>query len=100
MSDVAGADEHRRRLRFRRRDDYAVELFREADARLDDQARLDRILLELGRFYNPYIDAPIVDLGTRRRILEAVERGDRDLARRLIGERLELYVRRDDAEEG
>src|SRR5438093_7892810 len=47
----------RRGLKFRRRDDYAVELFREAQANLGDLRRVDRILLELGRFYNPYINA-------------------------------------------
>src|SRR5262245_13385985 len=51
---------HRRGLKFRKRDDHAVELFREALGKLEDVRRVDRILLELGRFYNPYIDEPIV----------------------------------------
>src|SRR5438034_113228 len=71
-SEPDDADErrHRKGLKFRRRDDYAVELFREAQANLEDLQRVNRILLELGRFYNPYINAPIVDLATRRRIIE------------------------------
>ena len=70
-ADGEGGEEARQRrgLKFRRRDDYAVELFREALANLGDLRRVDRILLELGRFYNPYINAPIVDLATRRRVL-------------------------------
>jgi hypothetical protein len=96
VSDDPEQAQHRRRLKFRRRDDYAVELFREAEARLDDIARVDRILLELGRFYNPYVDAPIVDLQTRRRVLEALQEGDRDLARTLLGERLRLYAHLDE----
>ncbi len=65
---------HRRGLKFRKREDHAVELFQEAQANLADRPRVARILLELGRFYNPYIDAPIVDLATRRRIIEHLER--------------------------
>jgi len=82
---------HRRGLKFRRRDDYAVELFREALANLEDLRRVDRILLELGRFYNPYINAPIVDLTTRRRVLELLERSQVDEARQILDERLTLY---------
>lgn len=91
--EPADADERDRRgLRFRKREDHAVELFREAAAHLEDVARVDRILLELGRFYNPVIDAPIVDLGTRRRIVEHLARGEAAEARRLLDERLALYV--------
>jgi len=42
---------HRRGLKFRKREDHAVELFHEAQGNLGDVARVDRILLELGRFY-------------------------------------------------
>lgn len=95
-----GADEHdahRRRLKFRQRDDHAVELFREARARLDDTERVSRILLELGRFYNPYVDAPIVDVGTRREILLALEAGDRAAALALLDARLTAYTGTDPA---
>ena len=91
----APEEAHRRGLRFRKRDDYAVELFREAQGALGDLARVDRILLELGRFYNPTLDAPIVDLATRRRIMEALQRDDAGEARRLLDERLHLYARID-----
>jgi hypothetical protein len=84
---------HRRRLKFRQRDDHAVELFEEARIRLDDPDRVNRILLELGKFYNPYTDAPIVDLATGRRILEALEAGDRATASALLEARLTAYTR-------
>jgi hypothetical protein len=93
--DEAG---HRRRLKFRQRDDHAVELFKEACEHLDDAARVDRILIWLGRFYNPYVNAPIVDPDTRRRVREALERGDADEARRLLDGRLQLYARFDDVD--
>jgi hypothetical protein len=90
---------HRRRLKFRQRDDYAVELFNEARAHLDDIARVDRILIMLGRFYNPYVNAPIVDVDARRRIMEALERGDLDEARDALETRLKLYARIEEADE-
>jgi len=90
-SEHSDEGRHRRGLKFRRRDDYAVELFREALANLEDVRRVDRILLELGRFYNPYINAPIVDLATRRRVLELLERSQTDEARHILDERLTLY---------
>ena len=92
--------QHRRGLKFRKREDYAIELFRQAQASLDDVALVDRLLLQLGRFYNPYVNAPIVDLETRKRIVALLERGDEEGARRLLDERLKLYARTDDAEEG
>ena len=90
---------HRRGLKFRKREDYAVELFREAQANLGDRARVARILVELGRFYNPYINAPIVDLATQRRIVEHLERAEAADAGRLLEERLALYARFDQADE-
>ena len=89
---------YRQGLKFRQRDDYAVELFKEALAHLDDGDRVGRLLLNLGRFYNPYIDQPIVDSATRRLVLEALEAGDAERARILIEERLRLYARFDDIE--
>ena len=89
---------YRRGLKFRRRDDYAVELFREALEHLDDRDRVSRILQSLGRFYNPYVDQSIVDLATRRQVLEALESGETETARRLLDERLRLYARSDEAE--
>ena len=68
---------HRRGLKFRKREDYAIELFRQAQASLGDVAQVDRLLLQLGRFYNPYVNAPIVDLETRKRIVALLERGTR-----------------------
>ena len=86
--DSSETQRHRRGLRFRKRDDYAVELFKEAQANLQDVARVDRILLELGRFYNPLLDGPIVDLATRRRIVELLQSSRAEEARRLLDERL------------
>ena len=97
MADEApreDAEERQRRgLKFRGHDDHAIELFREAQAHLTDIARVNRILLELGRFYNPMVDGPIVDLPTRRRIVELLESQRTEEAQRLLDERLALYAR-------
>jgi hypothetical protein len=83
----------RRGLRSRRRDDFALNLFREVETSLADPRKVDRLLLELGRCYNPLTNAPIVDLPTRRRIVELLRAGDQDQAGRLLNERLALYAR-------
>jgi hypothetical protein len=90
--ESAETQKHRRGLRFRRREDYALELFKEALGDLTDVARVDRILVELGRFYNPLLDAPIVDVATRARVMESLGRGRWDEARRLLEERMSGYA--------
>lgn len=75
-----------------RHDDYALDLFGEAEANLADARRVGEILGRLGRFYNPLIDAPIVDLATRRQIVELLEACRPDEARALLRERLRLYL--------
>lgn len=87
----------RRGLKFRKRDDYAVELLQEALSKLTDVPRVSRILLELGRFYNPYTNGPIVDLATRRRIVELLEVGDTVAAAGLLNEGLDRYASADPA---
>ena len=74
-----------------KREDYAVDLFRAALAALDDAPRVDRILIELSRLYNPLVDGPIVDPRTRGAVLEALQAADHARARRLLEERLDLY---------
>ena len=68
-----------------------MDRFAEAEANLGDPERVSRILLELSRYYNPLIHGSIVDLDSRRRILEALEAGNPDEARRLLSERRALY---------
>ena len=98
--DGSEARRHRRGLKFRKRDDYAVELFREAQAVLEDVARVDRILLQLGRFYKPFVNEPVVDLATRQKIGRLLEASRGEEARSLLDERLSLYARFDESEPG
>lgn len=91
--DTPQARAYRRGFRDKgdKREDYAVDLFRAALDALDDLPRVDGILIELGRLYNPLVDGPIVDLRTRGAVLEALAAGHAGVARRLLEERLDLY---------
>ncbi|MBI2162085.1 MAG: hypothetical protein HYU25_17200 [Candidatus Rokubacteria bacterium] len=96
MSDEPSIDAKyeslRRGLRSRRRDDHALDLFRQAESNLADVRRVDRILLELGRCYNPLTNRPIVDLATRRSIVERLEAGQIAEARHLLDECVARYA--------
>jgi hypothetical protein len=91
--DTPQARAYRRGFRDKgdKREDYAVDLFRAALAALDDVPRVNQILIELTRLYNPLVDGPIVDAATRGAILEALGVSDREGARRLLEQRLDLY---------
>jgi len=75
-----------------KRDDYALDLFREAMAYLDDLPRVNNLLRELGKLYNPIVNAPIVDLPTRQRIMVLLGQGSRAEAEHLLDERRRLYA--------
>ena len=96
MSDESPLDAKykalRRGLRSRRRDDHALDLFLRIEANFSDVRSVDRMLLELGRCYNPLTDGPIVSLATRRAIVEFLDAGRPDEARRLLHECLTRYA--------
>ncbi len=96
MADFARGDlpdePGRRRFKGDRRDDYAMDLFREALGNLADAARVNRALGALGRVYNPLIDAPIVDLATRQQVAGLLESGQAEEARAVIEARMALYA--------
>jgi hypothetical protein len=75
-----------------KREDYALDLFREAAACLGDPPRINQLLRELGKLYNPVLDAPIVDLPTRQQIVILLNQGAREEASRLLDERRRLYA--------
>src|SRR5437667_12341944 len=104
MVDVQGGDDlarnspwggpSRRGLKLRKRDDYGVELFRQAIETLADPPRLRHALLELTRAYNPLDDAPILPPSARQTVLALVEAGEVESARGLLESRLDAYARR------
>lgn len=82
-----------RRGKLRKRDDPAIELFQDAQAHLDDVARVKHVLLELGRLYNPVTNGPILALAHRRRIVELIEGGGKEAARALLEQCASEYRR-------
>jgi hypothetical protein len=98
-ADSPEARAYRRGFRQKsRRDDYALDLFDEARAKLaSDPIRVDQILRELARLYNPLADGPLVDLDSRAAILHLLEQGRADEAATLLDARYRLYAPLDDA---
>ena len=83
-----------------KRDDYALDLFREALAYLGDTQRVNGILRELGKLYNAVTNAPIVSLEARQRIVRLLEAGDAAAARAVIDECCRLYAPVDNGDGG
>jgi hypothetical protein len=98
--ESAASRAYRRGFRQKnKRDDYALDLFNEARAKLgEDPGRVDQILRELSRLYNPLADGPIVDLATRGRIMTLLAEGRRPEAEAMLQDRYRLYAPLDDAE--
>ena len=80
-------------FRARKREDHALTLIEELRGSLSDLSRVKRILLELGRFYDPILGGAIMDLAHQRQIVAALEAGRRDDAAGLIEARYALYIR-------
>jgi hypothetical protein len=98
--ESAAARAYRRGFRQKsKRDDYALDLFHEARAKLgQDSGRVEQILRELARLYNPLADGPIVDLATRSRIMTLLAEGRLPEAEAMLQARYQLYAPLDDAE--
>ena len=85
-----------RRGKLRRREDDEVRMMREALEHLDDLPLVKRVLLELGRFYNPVTDAPVVRPELRQDVVSLLESGDVDGARARLAAHLVEYQKMDD----
>lgn len=81
-----------RGFRARKREDHTLLLIEELKGALDDLPRVRRLLLQLGRHYDPVLGGAILDLPHQRAIVEALEAGRPERALGLIEERYALYV--------
>jgi hypothetical protein len=88
-----------RRGKLRKREDDEVRMMREALENLADVPRVKRLLLELGRFYNPVTNAPVLGPETRRVVIALLERGDPAAARGVLEACLTQYLKLDDRPE-
>ena len=68
-----------------------MDVFREVFVHLDDPPRVDRLLFDLGRYYNALTNGPLVDVPTRRRVAECLAAGAVEEARVLIRGCLDRY---------
>ena len=82
-----------RRGKLRKRDDPAIDLFREALAHLEDSGRVRGIVVELGRLYDPVSNGAILTAATGRRVVEWLEAGRLAEARQLLEESMRAYAR-------
>lgn len=80
-------------FRSRKREDHALTLIRELEESLHDASRAKRLLVELGRYYDPVLGGGIMDVPQQKAVMAAVERGDVDQARALVRARYEAYIR-------
>jgi hypothetical protein len=78
-----------------KREDYALDLFHEAAAYLDDPDRVNAVLRELGKLYNPVTNTPIVDLETRQRVVTLLRQGAQDMAASVLDNQRRLYAPRE-----
>ena len=62
-------------FKARKREDHALVLIRDLLASLDNPAQARRLLLELGRYYDPILGGAIVEVRHQREIMEAIEAG-------------------------
>ena len=86
-----------RRGKLRKREDDEVRMMREALASLDDLPHVKRLLLELGRFYNPVTNRPVLGVDVRRAVVTNLEQGDVAGARSVLEMALAEYLKMDEA---
>jgi hypothetical protein len=96
VSDESGAGSPGPRdkgFRDRKREDHALELIDKLRVGLDDIPGVRRILLELGRFYDPVLGGAVMEVSHQREIVEALEAGHPDRALAVIQRRYDLYIK-------
>lgn len=80
-------------FKARKREDHALVLIRDLLASLENPPQARRLLLELGRYYDPVLGGAIVEVRHQRAIMEALEAGRVGEAEALIQARYELYIK-------
>jgi hypothetical protein len=80
-------------FRRRKRQDHALALIQELEESMEDLPRVRRLLVELGRYYDPVLGGGIMDLPSQRAIVEALEGGRPDDARAVVRARYEAYIK-------
>ena len=80
-------------FKARKREDHALVLIQDLLANLGNPIQARRLLLELGRYYDPILGGAIVEVRHQREIMEAVEAGRLEDAEALVRTRYDLYIK-------
>jgi hypothetical protein len=80
-------------FKARKREDHALVVIRELLTSLGNPSQARRLLLELGRYYDPILGGAIMEVGHKRAIMEAIEAGRTGEAEALIQARYALYIK-------
>ena len=79
--------------RQERYQDIVEKLFEEIRSHFDDLPRVNRLLIELGRIYDPLLGGRVVEPSTHRQIMEQLQAGRAEEARQLLDQRIESHHR-------
>jgi hypothetical protein len=75
-------------------DVVVVKLLKQARRQLDNTAEVNRLLREIGKFYDPLTGKAMIDGSTRQRVVALVDRGAVADAAAAIDQFIENYQRR------
>ncbi len=78
--------------RIKRDQLVVLKLFDQVKAALDDSFETNRLLRELGKFYDPVAGAAIIDGAARKRLMDMLERGERHEVVAAIDRYIEEYT--------
>ncbi len=78
--------------RMKRDEVVVLKIFDQVKAHLDDALEANRLLRELGKFYDPVTGAAMVDGPTRKRLVDLLERGERGEVAAAIDRYIEAYT--------
>jgi len=91
--ESSGGPARNRGFKERKREDHALALIHELKENLGNLAQVRRILLELGRYYDPVLGGAIMEVSHQRAIVEALEAGKVAEAMALVEARYDLYIK-------
>jgi hypothetical protein len=79
--------------RQERYQDIVEKLFEEIRSHWDDFPRVNRLLIELGRIYDPLLSGRVVEPSIHRQIMELLRSGKTEEARQVLEQRIESHHR-------
>jgi len=71
-----------------------VKLLKQAKSELDDPIEVNRLLREVGKFYDPMTGKAMIDGASRAQVIALIERGERAEALAAIDQYIENYQKR------